>query len=217
MLPSMRRGWTSNLSDPQRRMRYAGRKLLVLVLAAALVGGVHIADRLGVFGWARKGDYEKYNGKVFRVVHVVDGDTLDVDAYDDVNHKPTTRIRLWGVDTPETVDPKKAKPDHFGPEASAFSKAVAADRDVRLELDPTSTRDKYHRLLAYVVLPDGNMLNRILVEEGYGYADPGFDHKYKREFKRLMGQAKAAGRGLWKDCRPEDLPDYLRGEKLPAR
>ena len=212
----MRRGWTSKVSDPQRRFRYAGRKLALLALVAVLAGGIHIADRLGVFGRARTPDYPKYSGKVFRVVHVVDGDTLDVDAYDNVRRRPSTRIRLWGVDTPEVVDPRKPV-GHYGPEASAFAKAVAAGRDVTLELDPTSPRDKYQRLLAYVVLPDGNMLNRILIEEGYGYADPRFDHKYKREFERLMKQAKSAGRGLWKDVRPEDLPYYLKDEKLPAR
>ena len=213
----MRRGWVSKLSDPQRRLRYGGRKLLVLLLAAALVGGVHVADRFGVFGRARTPDHEKYNGKVFRVVHVVDGDTLDVEIRDEVRRKPATRIRLWGVDTPETVDPRKPKPDHFGPEASAFTKDLANDANVRLELDPVSTRDKYERLLAYVILPDGRMLNRVLVEEGYAYADPRFPHKYKREFEKLMKQAKTAGRGLWKDVRPEDLPDYLHSEKLPVR
>ena len=216
----MRRAFAGKLSDTQRRLHHAGRKLALLVLVAIVAGAIPLADHFGVFGRARTPDYPKYHGKVFRVVHVVDGDTLDVDAYDDVRHKPSTRIRLWGVDTPETVDPRKSKPDHFGPEASAFTKALAKDANVLLELDPTRTRDndKYNRLLAYVVLPDGNMLNRVLVEEGYGYADPRYDHKYKREFERLMKQAKSAGRGLWKDVRPEDLPYYLKkDEKLPAR
>ena len=194
---------------PQRRLRYTGRKLLLLALMAAIAGGLALADRAGVFGRARPSDRERYDGKTFRVVHVVDGDTLDVDISDEVAHHRTTRIRFWGVDTPETVKPN-TPPQHYGKEASDFVKGVAGGVDVRLELDPLHTRDKYNRLLAYIYLPDGRMLNRVLVEEGYGYADPRFDHKYSHEFERLMNRARKAGRGLWKDLRPADLPEYLR-------
>ena len=206
----------SGLPFPSRRLRHAGRKGLLFLLVAAVLVGVHVADRVGLFGHARNQDHQKYDGNAFLVVRVVDGDTLDVDVPDEVRRTSATRIRLWGVDTPETVDPRKSKPDHFGPEASAFTKGLANGQWVRLELDPVRTRDtpEYKRLLAYVHLPDGRMLNRVLVEEGYGYADPRYPHNYKREFDRLMKQAKAAGRGLWKDVRPQDLPYYLKNERL---
>jgi endonuclease YncB( thermonuclease family) len=210
----VRRAFHNKLSSPGRRFRYAGRKVVAACIVAVLLAAIPAADRLGVFGRAQARDHDKYDGKTFRVVHVVDGDTLDVGISDDVRHKSFTRIRLWGMDTPEVVDPRKPV-EHFGPEASARAKSLAADALVRLDLDATQTRDKYDRLLAYVILPDGRMLNRVLVEEGFAYADPRYPHKYKREFAKLMKQAKTARLGLWKDVMPEDLPYYLQGEKLP--
>jgi micrococcal nuclease len=71
-------------------------------------------------------------------------------------------------------------------------------------------------LLAYVFLPDGRMLNSVLVAEGYGYADPRYEHRYKASFARLQRQAMEARAGLWKDVRNEDLPYYYRESlKLP--
>ena len=215
ILLSVRRGFYSKLSYPQRRARYVGRKLLAAGILAVVLASIAVADRVGVFGRAHQADHDKYDGKTFRVVHVVDGDTLDVDAPDEVRRKPTTRIRLWGMDTPEVVDPRKPV-EHFGPEASAFAKSLVVGATVRLELDATKTRDIYDRLLAYVILPDGRMLNRVLVEEGYAYADPRYPHKYKREFAKLMKRAQTARLGLWKDVRPTDLPYYLRDPNLPA-
>jgi micrococcal nuclease len=196
------------LSPNQRRLRYAGRRVLLVLILAGVAAGLILADHFGVFGRKPLPDIEKYDGRTFRVVHVVDGDTLDVDAPDGRHHR--TRIRLWGVDTPETVKPNTPV-QHFGQEAGAFAKSLTLDQVVRLELDRhRGTRDKYGRLLAYVWLPDGRMLNRVLVEEGYGYADPRFDHRYKSEFTRLQHQAKDAGRGLWKDVKPQDLPYYMK-------
>jgi micrococcal nuclease len=195
MLPHVRR----------RRYRLRSAGLLSVVVAALL--SVALADRAGLFGRAPTPDYQKYSGQAAMVVRTVDGDTLDVDIPDDPHQH--TRIRLWGVDTPETVRPN-APIDHFGPEASRRTGELSLHRTVRLELVPADTRDKHGRLLAYVFLPDGRLLNALLVEEGFGYADPRFDHPRKREFARLHDQARRQGRGLWKDVRPTDLPGYLR-------
>ena len=202
------------LSVARRRLRYAGRRALVFAAAAALLGALTAADRLGWFGRAPAADLEKYDGKTCLVVRVVDGDTLYVDIPDEGGDR--TRIRLWGVDTPETVKPNTPQ-QHFGGEASEFTKSAALNRLVRLELQRRRTRDKYGRLLAYVYLPDGEMLNRVLVKDGYGYADTRFDHKYKAEFLKLQRKARDAGLGLWKAATADDLPDYLRNTvKLPA-
>lgn len=202
------------LTPFQHRMRYTGRKGLAALLIVAALGGLAIADRCGWFGRSEQPDFAKYDGKTFRVPHVSDGDTLDVDIPD--GRHPHTRIRLWGVDTPETVKPNTPV-EHFGPEASDFTKKATMGQMVRLELNPMHTRDKYDRLLAYVYLPDGRMLNRVLVEDGYGYADPRFHHKYEAEFRRLQTEAKASRRGLWRDLKPSDLPDYYKDMKLPAK
>jgi len=203
------------LTGVQRRIRYAGRKALGAVLLAAIVTGLVLADRLGVFGTAPTPDRERYDGKTFLVVKVVDGDTLDIDARDEQRDRPHTRIRLWGVDTPELA--KKNRPaQHFADRARQFAEQMAAGKQVRLELDYGRSRGRYVRLLAYVYLPDGRMLNRSLVEEGYGYADPRFAHRRMSEFNRLQRQAMKARRGLWKEIRPSGLPAYYRDLKLPA-
>jgi len=190
-----------------RRRRYLARRLRYLLLTAALLAGLAVADRFGLFGRAPTPDFQKYHNLSALVVRVIDGDTLDVDVPDDPY--PYTRVRLWGVDTPETVKPNTPV-QHFGREASQAAKDLVLSQTVRLELVSTDTRDKYGRLLAYMVLPDGRLLNAVLIEEGFGYADPRFDHPRKREFARLGQQARKAGRGLWKNATDADLPEYLR-------
>ena len=204
------------MSDRRRRLRYTGRRAIWAGTVLVLVGAFVLADWTGLFGARPSGDVEKYGAKEFRVVKVVDGDTLDLDAPDERSGYPSTRVRLWGVDTPETVKPDTAE-QHFGKEATIFTRERCTDRIVRLEIDPRMTRDKYGRLLAYVHLPDGQMLNRLLVAQGYAYADPRFDHRYKREFGDLQRRARKDGAGLWKDVNPSDLPYYYRDLKLTPR
>ncbi|MGB2819913.1 MAG: thermonuclease family protein, partial [Phycisphaerae bacterium] len=181
-----------------------------LAIALVVVGGVIVADRLGLFGirpQEPRSDYERYHGQSFRVVHVVDGDTIDVDAPDGEN--ACTRVRFWGVDTPETKHPHK-RVQHFGPEADGFTRSACGGKVVKLELLAGKTRGTHGRLLAYVALPDGRMLNRELIRLGFGYADPRYDHPHKEEFLQLQAEAKEARRGLWKDAADEDLPYYYR-------
>jgi len=191
------------------RWRYVRRRAISAVAAAFVVAALIAADRAGFFGRKPSPDLLKYDGQVFYVVKIVDGDTIDVDVPDGDSSR--TRVRLWGVDTPETVKPG-APVEHFGPQAARFTQDACGGKGVELRLEPHSTRDKYARLLAYVVLPDGRMLNRELVAEGYGYADPRFEHSRKTEFLKLQDQARRAGRGLWKDATDSDLPSYYRGK-----
>jgi endonuclease YncB( thermonuclease family) len=198
------------LTGVQRRRQYATRRAGWALAAVMLLLGVYAGDRAGLFGLAPKPveqDYVRYNDKSFRVVHVVDGDTLDVDEPD--GGRPATRIRLWGVDTPETKAPNKPV-QHFGPEASAFTARTCEGKAVRLQLLPGKARDKYHRLLAYVLLGDGTMLNSELIRQGYGYADPRFDHPAKAQFLELQARARQGRLGLWKDLKPADLPYYMQ-------
>jgi micrococcal nuclease len=84
------------------------------------------------------------------VTSVVDGDTVDVVGADGGR----VRVRVLGIDTPETKDPRKAL-QCWGPEASAYAEQTLLERRVSLYTDPTqSVRDKYGRLLAYVILSD---------------------------------------------------------------
>ncbi|MBI4848901.1 MAG: thermonuclease family protein [Nitrospirae bacterium] len=121
---------------------------------------------------------------------VIDGDTIVV-----VMNGKTEKVRLIGVDTPETVHPSKPV-EHFGKEASAFTKHLAEGRMLRLEYD-WQIRDKYKRLLAYVYLEDGTFLNTEIIRQGYGFAYTKFPFKYLDEFREYEKEARENKRGLW--------------------
>ncbi len=122
---------------------------------------------------------------------IADGDTVFVK----INNRDET-VRLIGVNTPE-IDGKYVNEEYFGKEASQFTKKLVKRKKVRLEYD-IEKRDKYNRLLAYVYLPDGKMLNRILVKKGYAKAYKFFKYKMKKEFIRLEKAAKVECLGLWR-------------------
>lgn len=139
------------------------------------------------------------------VTNVVDGDTIDV-RFDGQEH----RIRIIGVDTPETKDPNQPVMC-FGAEATAFTKDMIsrAGNEVYLEKDVSET-DRYDRLLRYVWLPhdDGTrMLNQELVAQGYAQSStypP--DVKYQDLFVEAQQQARDEGRGLWGACGEFGVP-----------
>jgi micrococcal nuclease len=132
-------------------------------------------------------------GVFFKVTKVTDGDTIhiEMDGRDEV-------VRFIGINTPETVDPRRPV-QCFGKEASARMKELAGGKIVRLEYDETqNVRDAYNRLLAYVYLEDGEMLNRKMVAEGYAYEYTYLKpYKYQKEFRELQTLARTSARGLW--------------------
>jgi endonuclease YncB( thermonuclease family) len=132
---------------------------------------------------------------LYPVKQFVDGDTVVVD----MNGRPET-IRMIGVDTPETHKP--ATPVQcYGPEASAYTKTLIGNSLVRLEADPLDTnRDRYGRLLRYVFLPDGTLVEAKLISEGYGFAYTQFPFQKKDQFVASEHTAKQASRGLWAAC-----------------
>lgn len=133
----------------------------------------------------------------YRVTEVFDGDTLTVDM-----NGTTEKVRMIGVDTPETHKPGTPV-QCFGPEASAFTKNLLAGKSVRLEADPTNTnRDRYDRLLRYVYLQDGTLLSEKLISEGYGFAYLSFTFQKSEAFAALQTQAQATKKGLWAQCKP---------------
>jgi micrococcal nuclease len=131
------------------------------------------------------------------VVRVVDGDTLVVD----VDGAGDERVRLIGVDTPESVKPDSPV-ECFGHEASAFTASLLPEGTrVRLERD-VEARDDYGRLLAYVHRAgDGLFVNLELVEQGYAQPltiPPNV--AYAERFVTAAREAEAADRGLWSAC-----------------
>jgi micrococcal nuclease len=139
------------------------------------------------------------------VVHDVDGDTIDVQQG---SSKET--VRLIGVDTPETHDPRKPV-QCFGEASAAHTKALVEGKNVRLEADPEdSDRDKYHRLLRYVYLPDGTLLNAELIQDGWGFAYVIFPFEKLDAFRALETSARNADHGLWAGCKVDSSSDILQ-------
>ncbi len=100
-------------------------------------------------------------GSAITVLRLIDGDTIKVEI--EGKHES---VRLIGVDTPETVHPRKPV-ERFGKEASEFTKTIAEGATVRLEPDPANAdRDRYGRLLRYVYLEDGRLLNAEIIRQG---------------------------------------------------
>lgn len=126
------------------------------------------------------------------VARVVDGDTIVLDNGE--------KIRLIGVDTPETKDPRKPV-QYFGVEASNFTKQMVEGKKVWIELDQANTavahKDRYGRTLAYVFREDGKFLNAELIRQGYSHAYTKYPFKYANEFSALERQARNQNAGLW--------------------
>lgn len=99
----------------------------------------------------------------YTVGRVIDGDTFII-----MYRGQQTKVRLIGVDTPEAYDYKDVRKERGGDAASTYTKSLIEGRDVTLEFDHVMY-DKYGRLLAYVYLPDGRMLNALLIQKGYAY------------------------------------------------
>jgi micrococcal nuclease len=131
---------------------------------------------------------------------VIDGDTIEVRVSGRVE-----RVRLLGIDTPESVDPDRPVECH-GPEASAFTRQLLPDGTiVRLERD-AEARDHFDRLLAYVFrADDGLFVNEAIVAAGEAeilIIDP--NHAYATQLGAAADAARATGAGLWGGCPPPD-------------
>jgi micrococcal nuclease len=123
------------------------------------------------------------------VTRVVDGDTVEISP----SVEGLSTVRLIGVDTPETHGATQP----YGPEASDFTCQYLEGKEVSLELDVEKV-DPYGRLLAYVYLPNGEMFNEVLVEEGYAQvATFPPNVKYVDRFLEAQREAREANRGLW--------------------
>lgn len=128
------------------------------------------------------------------IVHkVVDGDTFH--ALDESGR--VLKIRLIGLDAPETRKSEFKDIGYYGKESTAYLKSLIDGKSVRLEFD-IGKNDRYGRLLAYVYLEDGTFVNAELIKQGYARVltvPPNV--KYADEFIRLQRKARRANRGMW--------------------
>ncbi len=135
-------------------------------------------------------------------VKVIDGDTIVLDGNE--------IVRLIGIDTPETKEPRKPV-QHYGTEAYEFMKRLVEGKKVRLAYD-LKEKDKYGRTLAYVYLEDGTFLNAEVVKQGYGFVYRYFPFKYFDEFKQYEREARENEIGLWSDGEGEESPVAYENE-----
>jgi len=136
--------------------------------------------------------------KDYPISYVVDGDTFKAM----VDGKEIT-VRMLGIDTPETVDPRKPV-QCYGPEASTETKGLLTGHSVRLSLNPDrEVKDMYGRYLAYVYRDDGMFVNEYLLENGfareytYTKSKP---YSFQAEFREKEAGAQKEKKGLWGKC-----------------
>lgn len=140
------------------------------------------------------------------IVKVVDGDTADVK----LENGKVERLRLIGMNTPETKDPRKPV-QCFGKEASEKATELLNGKAVKLERDDSQdNRDKYQRLLRYIWIEGKTLFNLQMIAEGYAYEYTYRDaYKYQKEFQAAQKEAETAQKGLWH-------PDTCAGELKAA-
>jgi len=150
-----------------------------------------VAEAMGcTVGWDAKtqtvnittdGTAHPIKSNTYKVIRVVDGDTFVVDF-----NGTEEKVRLIGIDTPESVHPDADRNSAAGVTASDYTKSLLTGKSVELEFD-VQERDKYGRLLAYAYL-DGYMLNKKLLEDGYAVVSTYPPNvKYVDDFKAIAG------------------------------
>ncbi len=183
-------------------------KKLLIILACVLIfllgigigfglGKIKYSKNLNSNGISETSKSETKSGGInkdfvgeYKVSRVIDGDTIEIEGGE--------RVRYIGIDTPETVDPRKPV-QCFGVEASNKNKELVEGKTVRLEKD-TTDRDKYNRLLRYIWVGD-TFINLEMVKQGfaYSYSYPP-DIKYQDQIVAAQQEAEKNKNGLWAAC-----------------
>jgi micrococcal nuclease len=156
--------------------------LLVIIICLLQTSHLNYVDRKG-------------NNIYYSVKKVVDGDTFWIDD----GSPKGLKVRLIGVDAPESRNSGTKETAYFGREASDYLSSLIAEKKVRLEYD-AGHFDRYGRTLAYVYLEDGTFVNADLVKNGYATVmtvPPNV--KYADTFLKLERKARNKNKGLWKN------------------
>lgn len=134
-----------------------------------------------------------------KVHRVIDGDTVHVRC-----DGKKEKLRLVGIDTPETKHPFKPV-EYYGPEASAHAKKLMLPGSRvwlaygRRPRNGSPPRGRYRRILAYLFLPSGKMFNALMIRRGFAFAMRRYPHTYMQRFVKIETRAKRARRGMWQD------------------
>lgn len=169
----------------------------LLTIAGAVLGVLIFAAAIRLLRWLRaRASRPRLDPRLWHpVVRVIDGDTLDVNMHGDL-----VRVRVIGIDTPETVHPDRPV-EHYGPEASREAKRLLVGYQVRIDTDPYRRVhvDKWGRLVAYVTLPDGTDYGLHMLEAGFARENTFAGQHYARRAEYETAQLYAWGNrsGLW--------------------
>lgn len=183
-------------SSKGKKMRPLGVAALVVLLFLGVLIQLAAGDQVGAEQLLKQiaallGVGVPSQDELALVKRVVDGDTIVVE----IGGKEY-RVRYIGVDAPEST----TRQECFGREATRFNRTLVEGQTVRLERDVSET-DRYGRLLRYVYLSNGEMVNEVIIREGYALArsfPP--DVKYQDRFREAEREAKQKRRGLWRSC-----------------
>lgn len=169
---------------------------IIIALVVAIGFGIWTVNHL-----PKTTNTPQLSENVYKIVYVNDGDTIKLNNNE--------RVRLIGIDTPESRDGDKLSRDvkkrhsdrktqlAMGKKASIYAKSFLEGQSVRLEYD-VEQRDRYGRLLAYVYLMDGTFVNAKIIQEGYAYPltiPPNV--RYAHLFQQWFKEARQQKRGLW--------------------
>jgi endonuclease YncB( thermonuclease family) len=191
MFVPRRRSRRRNFASLRLNRRWAWPAALVII--ALLV----LADRNGWLLVRQVDDLTTYHGVTARVTRIIDGDTLEVDLYDALNRRPSTSIRLWGIDCPE-IGRFGESDQPWAREATALASALLNNQSVRLFLEPHQQRDSFARVLAHVELAnDRRSLSETLLEEGLATADDRWPHSRLTRYAQIENLARRREVGMW--------------------
>jgi len=131
----------------------------------------------------------------FTIKKFVDGDTFWVNDGTEDGRK----IRLIGIDAPESYTVWDVEEEPFGKESAVYIKQLIGNQPIRLRFD-VEKRDRYNRILAYAFLEDGTFINLKMVEDGYAVPltiPPNVKHA--DEFQQAQKRARANRQGMWNE------------------
>ena len=196
-------------------------KIIFILFISLLFSACNLSERKSTSIFDINNYLSKDSIKIYQVSDIIDGDTYKV-LINNIKFK----VRIIGVDTPESSNNYKTRSDSkkegrdvdeiikLGKLATNFVHFYLNRGDsIKLELD-VQHFDRYNRILAYVYLMDGRMINEILVREGYAQVmtiPPNL--KYQELFLSAQRDARDNKRGLWADS----VDFFLKLTKIPSK
>lgn len=165
-------------------------RIFYLILAISLLSGCVYRDNLAKLSLASR---EQSTSGYYKVSKIIDGDTIEIDL-----DGKAERVRMIGINTPESVDPNRPV-ECLGKEAALEARKLLEGKQIRLKADISQDdRDKYNRLLRYVWTKEGLFYNLEILKRGlakeYTYQKA---YDYQQEFRAAETAAKNANKGLW--------------------